>query len=171
MFNRFLNRTTSDPLWIFCDGSSGANGRAETAADLLPLGVTAAAAAVAHRADGAIIDWAWQALPDLANNKAEYAGLMVGLDIAQPLQTRQASVVLDSDVVVGQMEGRFAVNSANLRRWHQRACAALRSLPAARFYAVPRSWNRLADGLAGQAGFPWPRLLQAIERRAEVFHA
>jgi ribonuclease HI len=169
MLNKILNRPLSDQLWIFCDGSSGAILRTEggVTAELAPLGVTASAAAVARRSDGTIIDWAWNTLPNLTNNEAEYAGLLLGLELARRHQPREAIFVLDSDVVVGQVQGRFAVNSPGLRPWHGRACAALRSLPSVRIYAVPRSWNRLADGLTGQAGIPWRTLTQAIEHREQ----
>ena len=171
MLKKILTRSFTGPLWIFCDGSSGAVVRTDSAAtELAPLGVKASAAAIARREDGTIVDWAWNDLPNLTNNEAEYAGLLLGVELARGLQPSEAIFVLDSDVVVGQMQGRFAVNSASLRPWHQRACAAVRHLPAVRYYAVPRSWNRLADGLAGQAGIPWRALMRAIEQR-EVVHA
>lgn len=187
MFNKLLNRSLPNHLWIFCDGSSGAVVRTEAAdrsgrtnrngqpdrngqavaAELSRLGVTASAAAIARRNDGTIIDWAWNTLPNLTNNEAEYAGLLLGLELARRHQPAEATFILDSDVVVGQMLGHFAVNSPTLRSWHGRACAALRSLPSARLYTVPRSWNRLADGLAGQAGIPWRALIHAIEHQEE----
>lgn len=77
---------------------------------------------------------------------------------------------MDSEVVVGQMRGYFHVNSADLRQWHWRACALARRLPQVRYCLVPREWNHLADGLAGQAMMPWHGLVQAIEAfNAEIF--
>jgi ribonuclease HI len=132
----------------------------------LPL--ECAAAAVAHGDDGAILDWAWQRLPRLTNNEAEYAGLLLGLALAQRLRAQQAICVLDSEIVIGQMEGRFAVRSARLRHWHRRACEAARELPVVHFVQIPRAWNRLADGLAAQTAILWPALLAALEKQVGV---
>jgi ribonuclease HI len=166
-------------IWCFCDGSTGAlydgtemNGRSRNG-DQAParqpsvpgLRLVCAAAAVARADDGSIVDWAWQELPPLTNNEAEYAGLILGLGLARAAGARETVCVLDSEVVVGQMEGRFAVNSAGLRRWHWQACEAARGLPSVRYCLVPRALNRLADGLAGQASMPWAPLLTILHER------
>ena len=166
-----LGMTTNDPVWIFCDGSAGNHeaqrtGPAEqlTIRRIKPV-AACGAAAVARNPQGEIIDWAWQALPPMTNNEAEYAGLLLGLTLAQRLQTPKAILVLDSDIVVGQMQGRFAVKSKLLRDWHWRACAAVRTLPAIRFYVIPRVWNELADALASQVCVSWKLLRMAIEEQ------
>lgn len=174
-------RPQQDRIWCFCDGSTGAlydgaetNGRGRNG-DREPgtrqpgvpgLRLVCAAAAVARADDGSIVDWAWQELPPLTNNEAEYAGLILGLGLARAAGARETVCVLDSEVVVGQMEGRFAVNSAGLRRWHWQACAAARRLPSVRYCLVPRALNRLADGLAGQASMPWAPLLAILNERS-----
>lgn len=156
-------------VWLFCDGSTGAQVAADeplaeaNAGVGLPL--ECAAAAVAHADDGSILDWAWQRLPKLTNNEAEYAGLLLGLALAQRLGAQEAICVLDSEIVIGQMEGRFAVKSARLRHWHRRACETVRELPVVRYVQIPRTWNRLADGLAAQAAILWPALLAVLEKQ------
>jgi len=124
-----------------------------------------AAAAIARSYDGRILDLTWQTLDVRTNNEAEYAGLLLGLALAHRLRARTTICVLDSAVVIGQMEGRFAVNSKALRQWHGQACQAARQLPEVRYCLVPREWNRLADGLAGQASIPWVLLRGAIEQQ------
>ncbi len=153
-------------VWVFCDGSTGAqwatNGRgraaplAAGARAQLPL--SCAAAAIAHDDTGQIVDWRWQQLPEMTNNEAEYAGLILGLEMALQLRASETICVLDSEVVAGQMDGRCAVNSHELRRWHGQACVVARRLPNVRYRVVPREFNRLADGLAGQAAISWPHL-------------
>ncbi len=152
-------------IWLFCDGSTGAmlENHAVGSRQRLDARMTCAAAAVARSQDGRILDLAWEALPNMTNNEAEYAGLIVGLKLAKRLKAQEAICVLDSEVVVGQMEGRFAINSARLREWHWRACAAAREVPVVRYRLAPREWNRLADGLAGQATLPWQALQRALE--------
>jgi ribonuclease HI len=124
--------------------------------------MTCGAGAVALSDEGQIVRWEWQGLPAMTNNEAEYAGLLLGLKLARRLAAEEAIFLLDSEIVIGQMTGRFAVNSATLRRWHWQACTAARRLPMVRFCVIPREWNRLADGLACQAGIPWEWLREQI---------
>lgn len=162
MWNRAMRRR-GGRVWVFCDGSSGLGEAANRAVhDPLLAQATCGAAAVARGEDGDLLDWAWQQLPAMTNNEAEYAGLLLGLDLAKRLGAVQVTCVLDSEVVVGQMEGRYGVNSPGLRPWHWRACEAVRGLGQVRFRHIPREWNRLADGLATQAGIPWPQLRRAV---------
>lgn len=157
---------STEALWIFCDGSSGSRwGRPEETAELDGLEAQPAAGAVARRGDGLIVDWAWRTLPAMTNNEAEYAGLLLGIDLARKHRARQATFVLDSEVVVYQMQGRYGVNSQVLRRLHTQACASVRDLPKVRFVWVPRGWNRLADGLTAQAGLNWSSLMQELSER------
>lgn len=171
------NTQSYQQLWLFCDGSTGAlypsAATASPAAPSAPPNVRkllrsamhCAAAAVAYSDDGAIVEWSWQQLPPVTNNEAEYAGLILGLELAHRLRTQCAICILDNEVVIGQMAGRFAVNNARMRRYYWQAQAAARQLPAVRFCQAPREWNRLADGLAAQASVPWPILKQALADR------
>ncbi|MEZ4726058.1 MAG: ribonuclease HI family protein [Caldilineaceae bacterium] len=174
------SRRQSQPLWLFCDGSTGTPappqgqapdgeptvaGTPENIRTRLRPAMQCAAAAVAYRDDGAILDWSWQQLPPVTNNEAEYAGLILGLALAQRLRAQCAICVLDNAVVIGQMEGRFAVHNARMRRYYWEAQAAVRQLPCVRFCQVPREWNRLADGLAAQATLPWSVLKRALAER------
>lgn len=170
-------------LWVFCDG--GMAGMENERSPGLKLDeertramwrkyfrteIVATAAAVARDRRGRIVDWRWQRLGAVSNNEAEYAGLLLGLEIGMAQGVTELFCVLDSEVVVGQMSGYFAVNSAPLRAWHWQACTAARRIAQVHYYLVPREWNRLADGLASQAMMPWRDLALAIEAfNAEVF--
>lgn len=168
---------TTKRLWVFCDG--GAGGGVPKAEEPQTRAAwrkyfreeaLCTAAAVARNARGQIIDWRWQRLAQGSNNVAEYAGLLLGLEIGLTHAATDLTCVMDSEVVVGQMRGYFNVNSAELRPWHWRACALVRRLPQVRFCLVPREWNYLADGLASQAMMPWRDLALAIEAfNAELF--
>ncbi len=159
-------------IWIFCDGGLGlADYRNLPAGDEAhpapgapaALHLQAGCAALVRNDTGAVLDWAWRTLPTVTSVEAEYAGLLLGIELAARHPSLQTIFVLDSEVVVGQMTGRYAVNSHNLRRWHQRATAAIEPLPGVGFRAVPRAWNALADALARQAGLPWAQLRAALE--------
>ena len=170
-------------VWVFCDGSTGMTSEAAVAVrESAPAprwgtmerlrkqfqrDSRCAAAAIARGDDGRILDLAWRTLEVCTNNEAEYAGLLLGLELAARLRARQTVCVLDSAVVIGQMEGRFAVNSKALRTWHWKASKAARQLPAVRYCLAPREWNRLADGLAGQASIPWEMLRAALVQQQQ----
>ncbi|MEZ4705661.1 MAG: ribonuclease HI family protein [Caldilineaceae bacterium] len=168
----------SKRAWIFCDGSTGplevhqqSTGQSESLRNLRATfgdKMACAAAALARNEQGQILRWAWQRLPALTNNEAEYAGLHLGLELAHELGVQEAFLALDSEIVVGQMSGRFGVHSRQLLPWHRAACQKARRIPQVRYCAIPREWNRLADGLAGQAGIPWYDLRGWIERGAKM---
>lgn len=170
-------RAREHPLWVFCDGGLGGGAQAEEAQHTRAAWRKyfreeriCTAAAVARNQRGQILDWRWQRLAQGSNNEAEYAGLVLGLEMGLTHGATTLTCVMDSEVVVGQMRGYFNVNSAELRQWHWRACALARRLPQVRFCLVPREWNHLADGLAGQAMMPWRGLVHAIEAfNAEIF--
>jgi ribonuclease HI len=160
-------------VWIFCDGSTGAlpatpvRPAGEAQVLFYPgarggppalLATSCAAGAVALTGDGQILAWEWQRLEPMSNNEAEYAGFLLGLKLGRSLGATETNCVLDSATVVRQMQGRAAVNSQSLRLWHGRACAAARQIQNLRLRLAPREWNRLADGLAAQAGLSWVEL-------------
>ena len=160
-------------IWIFCDGGTGAlegkegvesGGVIQSPAPGPRVPTTCGAGAVALDADGRIVGWDWQPLPAMTNNEAEYAGLLLGIGLAGRLGAEETIFLLDSAIVVGQMTGRCSVNSRSLHRWYWQACAVVRSLPAVRFCAIPRELNRLADGLACQAGISWPWLRNEVDK-------
>jgi ribonuclease HI len=160
-------RSTHARIWLFCDG--GAGGLFTASSDEAPpatknsLVLQAGCGAVARSDEGEILEWAWRALPAMTNNEAEYAGLILGLELARRLRAEETVCVLDSATVVWQMEGRSRVNSATLRPWHRQACAAINRLPAVHFRLAPRELNCLADALARQARFPWAEIKRVLE--------
>ncbi len=163
------------PTWIFCDGGSGevitlgqppttqqdgitrGGGGQKSRPAPPPSHITlqAGCGAVARNAVGEILQWTWRTLPPMTNNEAEYAGLMLGIELADHLRLRSVGFVLDSSVVVMQMQGRAAVNSPGLRAWHQRACHQVRRFESVEFHLIPRELNYLADSLTWQARQPW----------------
>jgi ribonuclease HI len=140
-------------LWVFCDGSTGMASEGGGGAR-----GSCGAGAAAFTPAGKLLGCELEALAPVTNNEAEYAALLLAIRLAVRLGARQALFLMDSEVVVGQMRGRFGVASGALRRWHWQACEAARALQEARYVAIPREWNRIADGLACQAALPWPRL-------------
>lgn len=165
---------SSGRIWVFCDGGLGSAPVQPLASvtgpsDRRPVRPQAGCGAIVRAEQGDILDWAWRSLSSteggrsVTNNEAEYAGLLLGITLARRRRARETILLLDSEIVVGQMQGRFAVRSPALRRWHRQAMQAMRTLPRARFCLIPREWNPLADALARQAGLAWDPLRTALE--------
>ena len=116
-----------------------------------PLGRSSGVAVVVRNGTGQILDAASCSLEGMTNNEAEYEALILGLELALARGEGDATLLTDSQVVVGQMAGRFAVRDAKLAPRHERAWRLLAHLPQATVAFVPRERNRLADALAGEA--------------------
>lgn len=132
-------RRWPEKLVIYCDGGIGDTGRATG------LGV------VIRDVNNEVIGLVKQGLPPLTNNEAEYAALVLALQTAQRYRPRRLQIFMDSEIVVGQMTGRFSVQSALLKQWHAQACRLARQYQDITFSHIPRDQNRLADALANEA--------------------
>jgi ribonuclease HI len=111
----------------------------------------AGAGAIAQDTQGVLLALANRALPRMTNNEAEYAGLVIALEIASRFRALPVEIYMDSEIVVYQMIGRFSVNSAALKIWHHKACALARAVPRLTYHHIPREQNRMADALAADA--------------------
>jgi ribonuclease HI len=134
-----FRRKRPSQLVIYCDGAIGDRGQATG------LGV------IIRDGDNEIIGLVKQSLAPMTNNEAEYAALVLALQAVSRYRPRALRIYMDSEIVVGQMTGRFSVNSAALKRWHSQACRLVRGFEAVTFTHIPREANRLADALANEA--------------------
>jgi len=85
------------------------------------------------------------------NNEAEYVGLIMGLEVAIDMNADVVEMRLDSEVVVKQMLGTYAVRSSRLKTYHWQACQLALNITRVRYIRIPRERNGLADALAGEA--------------------
>src|SRR6185437_11033606 len=85
------------------------------------------------------------------NNVAEYYGLITALDYALSQGIDRLLVRSDSELMVRQMQGRYKVNSADLKPLHERARKLSRGLAHFAIEHVRREQNREADELANIA--------------------
>lgn len=177
-----------DRVWLFCDGSGGRSTNASANAEAtvyrnrsqhrapvgnhrrgipqaraMPIVAGCGAGAALYDPEGRLLACDSKRLAPMSNNEAEYAGLLLGLDLARRFTSQEVVCMMDSNVVVGQIEGFYAVNSQNLRSWYWQARTAIRQFEVVRFSAIPREWNRVADGLAAQAGLPWNEIFEAVD--------
>ncbi len=132
-------RRRSRQLSVYCDGAIGDRGQGTG------LGV------VIRDGRGEIIGLVKRGLPPMTNNEAEYAALVLALEAARRFRPRVLEIHMDNEVVVGQMQGVFAVRSPALKRWHTQACRLARRFREVTYVHIPREANRLADALAAEA--------------------
>ena len=85
------------------------------------------------------------------NNVAEYYGLITALDYAAAQGIDRLLVRSDSELLVRQMQGRYKVNSPDLKPLHERARKLAHGFAYFAIEHVRREQNREADELANIA--------------------
>ncbi len=73
------------------------------------------------------------------NNYAEYRGLIAGLTWAVQHGARKAEFVMDSQLVIKQMNGEYKVKSADMKELFQDAKSLASMIPDVKFTNVRRS--------------------------------
>jgi probable phosphoglycerate mutase len=100
---------------------------------------------------GEILDRLHAAVGIQTNNYAEYQGLLAALRYALEKRAPRVRVYADSQLLVRQMQGRYAVKSENLRPLFEEARRLARLIPDFAIEHVYRTANREADRLANLA--------------------
>jgi len=109
------------------------------------------AGAVIKDAQGKTVSHVKRYLGPVTNNIAEYQALILGLQEAQMLGSREVEIYLDSELVVNQINGVYRVRDSKLKTLEGEVRRLLR--PFARWVIrhIPREENREADRLAREA--------------------
>lgn len=117
------------------------------------LGQASGAAVVVRDERGRILTTASRRLTGMTNNEAEYEALILALELALTRGEPSDAItfLVDSQIVVGQVAGAFAVRDPRLAERHARVMRLLAQLPNATLAFIPRARNRLADALAQEA--------------------
>ena len=132
-------RTSADWVTAFCDGGSRGNPG--------PAGY----GVFIQGPDGEKLAELSEYLGKTTNNVAEYSGLLGALAWALESGHRRLRVVADSELMVKQMQGRYKVNSADLRPLWEEAKRRAARLEGFRIEHVLRGKNQRADRLANLA--------------------
>jgi len=98
--------------------------------------------------DGTVLRRRGLRVPDTTANAAEYAALIAGLDTCSELGARRVLVRTKSDLLVGQMTGRYAIKNERLQRCHAKAAQRLHSFDQVSFHRVPKDQLKPASALA-----------------------
>ena len=124
---------------IYCDGASRGNPG------------PASVGAVVKDTSGKNLATVSETLGVATNNRAEYMGLIRGLEEAQRLGASDVSVYADSQLMIRQILGQYKIKNPDLKALAQRAKALLAGFRAWRADHIPRGQNAEADALANLA--------------------
>jgi len=101
--------------------------------------------------DGGVIAELSEFLGIRTNNYAEYAGLLASLQFALDHHHPRLRVISDSELMVKQIQGKYKVNSPDLKPLWQESKSRIARLEAFEITHALRHKNKAADALANQA--------------------
>ncbi len=85
------------------------------------------------------------------NNEAEYNGLILGLTLCIQLNIKEVAIYGDSQLVVKQLLGEYAVKNERMKELHAQATELLSNFTNVHIEHVAREKNARADQLANEA--------------------
>jgi len=130
---------TPKRLTIYTDGASSGNPGPSS------IGV------VIQDGQGRVISRISRSIGYTTSNQAEYRAIIAALEEATRLGAGVVDIKSDSELVVKQLKGHYRVKKASLRPLYQKVVQLAGSLEAFTITHIPRTQNREADRLAGQA--------------------
>jgi ribonuclease HI len=111
----------------------------------------AGAGAVIISPEGHIVAKLGKFLGESTNNVAEYTGLILGLRRAKAMGIKVLEVLSDSELLVKQLAGDYAVKAEHLKPLHDEAQALLRGFSDVEVRHIPREENTQADLMSNRA--------------------
>ena len=111
----------------------------------------AAIGVVVRDATGAVLEESGETIGRATNNVAEYRALLRGIELARACGATELELVGDSELIVRQIEGRYKVKDAEMKKLHGEAKRALSSFDSWSIRHVRREHNADADRLVNAA--------------------
>ena len=111
----------------------------------------AGAGAVIVNPDGHIVAKVGKFLGESTNNVAEYMGLILGLRRAKAMGIKELEVLADSELLVKQLAGDYAVKAEHLKPLHDEAQQLLKAFSWIQVRHIPREENAQADAMSNRA--------------------
>ena len=111
----------------------------------------AAIGVVLRNGDGSVLEEVGEAIGEATNNVAEYKALLRGIELAAGHGAGEVELIGDSELVVRQVEGRYKVKNAGMKKLHEEVKRALRSFDSWSIRHVRRAENADADRLVNEA--------------------
>jgi len=110
-----------------------------------------AAIGVVLRDGGEVVEEVGETIGEATNNVAEYRALLRGIELAAEHGATELDLVGDSELVVRQVEGRYKVKNAGMKKLHEEVKRALRGFDSWSIRHVRRESNADADRLVNEA--------------------
>ena len=88
---------------------------------------------------------------DATNNRAEYKGLIAGLELAKQNGVTHLIAKGDSELIIRQMTGEYDVNNSRLRELHAEAREIAKAFTQIEYEEVDREDVEIPDKLASEA--------------------
>ncbi len=101
--------------------------------------------------EGRIVAEISEYIGETTNNQAEYRAIIFGLEHARDLGARQVEVVMDSELAVKQLTGKYRVRNADLAERYYDIQKLLPFFAKVSFRHVRRELNKEADALVNKA--------------------
>ena len=111
----------------------------------------AAIGVVLRNGDGTIVEEVGETIGEATNNVAEYRALLRGIELAAGHGAGEVELIGDSELVVRQVEGRYKVKNAGMKKLHEEVKRALRGFDSWSIRHVRRADNADADRLVNEA--------------------
>jgi len=111
----------------------------------------AAIGVVLRNGDGSVLEEVGETIGETTNNVAEYRALLRGIELAAGRGAGEVELVGDSELVVRQVEGRYKVKNAGMKKLHEEVKRALRDFESWSIRHVRRAENADADRLVNEA--------------------
>jgi ribonuclease HI len=106
---------------------------------------------VEKNSDSEVIEEIAEKIGVATNNVAEYRAIIRGLEEAKRLGAESVTCLLDSQLVVEQLNGSYRVKSEDMKPLHERVRALAGAFGLVTFQHVPREQNKEADRLVNAA--------------------
>ena len=127
-------------LRVFSDGASRGN-----------PGPSGAGAVLVDPTTGKIVERLKRFLGKQTNNVAEYEAAILGLERAKALGIREVELVADSQLMIRQLGGQYAVKNEGIKPLFARAKALLQGFERYQLRHVMREQNTDADEMSNRA--------------------
>jgi ribonuclease HI len=103
---------------------------------------------VLRTADGDVIEEIGRGIGEATNNVAEYAAIIAGLELALKHGVTDLEILIDSELVAAQLEGRWKIKNDRLRALAVSARSLISRFDSVTISHVRRAQNTRADRLA-----------------------
>ncbi|GKC51066.1 reverse transcriptase domain-containing protein [Tanacetum coccineum] len=99
---------------------------------------------------------------ETTNNEAEYEALLVGLRLSKEMEITSLAIFIDSQLLVNQIKGTYAVKQPTIREYLQKTKEALKGFDSYTIEHIRRNQNKKADALSKLASMTFEHLTKEV---------